>query len=73
MLMPLYSHCYTHTCSIPQAAIFGEYAAISTPLGWNMYGRNSEAEVELLHSSALVGFLRKIVTSVHGYEQYKTR
>jgi len=49
---------------------------ISTPSGWpllcwNMWGCNSVNKAVLTFFNALIGFLRKIVTSVHGYEQDK--
>ena len=103
MLIPLYSHCYTPTCSSPQGAIFKEYQhvvryvavgtrcsliwylhldmyfvakSISTPCGWPLEGQNmlechSRNKVVLTCISALVRFVHKIVTSVHGHEQHK--
>jgi hypothetical protein len=84
MFTPLYSHCYTATCFSPQGAILREYWYILWARSTKCVSRCKYQVKEqcagcyvaavravLTYISALVGVLRKLVTSVHGYEQDK--
>ena len=84
MLTSLYSHCYAATCFSPQGAIHREYWYFLWA-GSTKYLSRCKCQVKeqragcyvaavravLTYISALVGVLRKMVTSVHGYEQHK--